>query len=91
VVQGLWDQGRGRMWEKMQLRMHNAGLRPRWIAEHSAVLEAVRAKDPKAARRAMQTHLSAVEEELNDAWNAAAKTDGPPAKDHSEKLLKVKS
>ncbi|MDB5363331.1 MAG: GntR family transcriptional regulator [Rhodospirillales bacterium] len=75
VVQGLWDQGRGRMWEKMQLRMHNAGLRPRWIAEHSAVLEAVRAKDPKAARRAMQAHLGAVEEELNDAWNAAAKVD----------------
>jgi DNA-binding FadR family transcriptional regulator len=107
VVQGLWDQGRGRMWEKMQLRMHNAGLRPRWIAEHTAVLDAVRAKDPKAARRAMQAHLGAVEEELNDAWNAAAKVDGqaPTAdggkastlvdgvasKDIPEKSLKVKS
>ncbi|HEV2673670.1 MAG TPA: FadR/GntR family transcriptional regulator [Aliidongia sp.] len=96
VVQGLWDQGRGRMWEKMQGRMHNAGLRPRWIAEHSAVLEAVRAKDPKAARRAMQIHLSAVEEELEDAWNAAAKRD--PAnvfdgvgKPSPENLIKVKS
>jgi len=75
----------------MQGRMHNAGLRPRWIAEHSAVLEAVRAKDPKAARRAMQAHLAAVEEELNDAWNAAAKVDGAASKDHPEKLLKVKS
>ncbi|GGF09951.1 transcriptional regulator [Aliidongia dinghuensis] len=98
VVQGLWDQGRGRMWEKMQLRMHNAGLRPRWIAEHSAVLDAVRAKDAKAARRAMQAHLSAVEEELEDAWNAAAKLDGSkaaevpgPEKPFAEKTLKVKS
>jgi GntR family uxuAB operon transcriptional repressor len=96
VVQGLWDQGRGRMWEKMQGRMHNAGLRPRWIAEHSAVLDAVRAKDAKAARRAMQAHLSAVEEELEDAWNAAAKLDTVepavvPSKHRPEKSRKVKS
>ena len=95
VIQNLWDQGRGRMWEKMQLRMHNAGLRPRWIAEHLAVLEAVKARNSAAAREAMQAHLAAVEEELDDAWNAAAKLDGTAmavsASTSPDKPAKVKS
>jgi GntR family transcriptional repressor for pyruvate dehydrogenase complex len=60
TIERLWDLRRTSP-ESAQLHAlaRTANIKP-VVDEHSAVLEALRARDPNAARAAMRTHLSAV-------------------------------
>ena len=64
AVQGLWDL-RETSVEAALLheKVRSANIKP-VVEEHTAVLEALRARDPEAARTAMRAHLSAVLESL---------------------------
>jgi GntR family transcriptional repressor for pyruvate dehydrogenase complex len=60
TVAQLWDL-RGTSPEAALLheKARHANIKP-VVEEHTAILEALRARDPNAARTAMRTHLSAV-------------------------------
>jgi len=63
VVEGLWDQ-RAELWGRMQRHFHTPELARKTIRDHSAILEAVAAGDPDAARAAMHRHLTRVVREF---------------------------
>lgn len=41
----------------------------RFVVDHGAILEAIKQRDPLAARRAMRRHLRALSDDLNRFWN----------------------
>ncbi|HVW18314.1 MAG TPA: FadR/GntR family transcriptional regulator [Solirubrobacteraceae bacterium] len=49
-----------------------------WVAEHAAIVAAVRAEDPAAARAAMELHLANVRR----SWDAALRMSGPSDEVH---------
>jgi DNA-binding FadR family transcriptional regulator len=63
-MEALWD-ARARSPQSLMLsrKAHVAGVKPR-EDEHQAIIEALRSRDPKAARTAMRNHLSRVIEAL---------------------------
>ena len=63
VVEGLWDQ-RAELWGRMQRHFHTPELARKTIRDHSAILEAIAARDPEAARAAMHRHLTRVVREF---------------------------
>lgn len=64
VVQTLWDvRDRSPLSMEMLRRSRSAGVKPR-IDDHRAILDAIAAHDPDAARRAMRDHLGRVIENL---------------------------
>ena len=70
TVQTLWDARSGSTQAARTLqRVRDAGVRPR-INEHQAVLDAIAAKNPEAARQAMRTHLIRVMDDLIEATKA---------------------
>ncbi len=72
-------------------KARTANVRP-VIAEHTAILDALRARDPAAARSAMRTHLTAVIDSLLFATEEraveAARSD---AREKRERYLRAKS
>ena len=59
VVEYLWDQ-RGRLWHRLSEHFQTEELRKETLNDHRRVLEAIIARDPAAARRAMRAHLERV-------------------------------
>jgi GntR family transcriptional repressor for pyruvate dehydrogenase complex len=60
VVEMLWDlRYRSPLCVEILARAHAAGVRPR-LSEHGAIVKALSARDPKAARAAMRDHLNRV-------------------------------
>lgn len=72
IVEELW-RARVRSLQSVKLleRTRAEGVKPR-IDEHSAILEALRARNPDAARRAMRTHLRGVADMVLEATEAEA-------------------
>ncbi len=63
----LWDaRARSPQYKLLTAKIHAAGMRPR-IDEHEEILGALRARDPVAARRAMQNHLTQVLDSVFEA------------------------
>lgn len=69
VVQMLWDQGRGAMWKQMEKHFSTPALRAATIRDHRAVLEAIEARQPQKARKAMHAHLARVDREFTRGWS----------------------
>ncbi|MGJ7512585.1 FadR/GntR family transcriptional regulator [Variovorax sp. GT1P44] len=69
VVEHLWDQ-RGRLWSRMELHFHTAELRSATLNDHRAILEAIVARDPSTAGRAMRRHLERVARQFARNWGA---------------------
>lgn len=67
VLSNLWDE-RGRLWNKMEEHFHTEDLRRETLADHRRILEAIAARDPTAARRAMRSHLERVTREFSRGW-----------------------
>jgi DNA-binding FadR family transcriptional regulator len=66
-VKHLWDtRARSPQSKLLSVKAHAAGVKPR-IDEHGAILDALRLRDPDAARAAMRQHLSRVIESLLEA------------------------
>jgi DNA-binding FadR family transcriptional regulator len=71
TVQTFWDARRGPLFERLGDYFESA---PSWrtaIAEHEAVLEAIRAHDPQAARAAMHAHMDKSHSRFTASWRRA--------------------
>lgn len=72
TVENLWElRNRSPLARNILTRARGTGLEPR-IVEHRRVLEALRARDPAAARQAMRDHLERVIEHLLRATETEA-------------------
>ena len=64
VVETLWDlRHKAPLTREMFRRARTIGISP-FLNDHKAIVDALAARDPDAARRAMQAHLTNVMEEL---------------------------
>ena len=73
TVQGYWDSRRGPVFARLGGHFESV---PSWraaIAEHQAVLDAIRARDPDAARAAMHTHMDRAHARFSASWRRANK------------------
>jgi DNA-binding FadR family transcriptional regulator len=71
TVQTFWDARRGPLFERLGDYFETV---PAWrmaIAEHEAVLAAILAHDPQAARSAMQVHLDKSHARFSASWRRA--------------------
>ncbi len=71
TVQGYWQARRGTLFERLGDYFENP---PSWkaaLVEHAAVLEAIRAHDPVAARSAMHEHLKKACNRYSASWRRA--------------------
>ena len=64
VVGALWDERRGELWTRIEKHFHTPELRARTIEDHAAIVDALAAGDPDAARAAMHRHLARVAREF---------------------------
>lgn len=72
VVEALWDvRQQSLQTVKFLEKVRAEGVKPR-IDEHSRIVEALRARDPEAARKAMQDHLRGVADMIFAATEAEA-------------------
>jgi GntR family uxuAB operon transcriptional repressor len=55
----LWNQ-RGRLWHKLKEHFQTEELRQETLKDHRRILEAIAARDPAGARKAMRSHLERV-------------------------------
>ena len=69
VVAGMWDQRRGDLWTKIETLFHTPALGARTVRDHEAIVAALEAGDPGAARAAMQRHLKRVAREVERRWD----------------------
>jgi DNA-binding GntR family transcriptional regulator len=72
VVEGLWNQ-RAELWGRMQQHFHTEALARRTIHDHAAILTAITARNPDAARMAMHRHLARVVREFQRGVNSKGK------------------
>jgi len=63
VVEGLWNQ-RAELWGRLQQHFHTDDLASKTLRDHDAILAAISAHDPEAARAAMHRHLGRVIKEF---------------------------
>ena len=71
TVQGYWQARRGTLFDRLGDYFENP---PSWkaaLVEHAAVLEAIRAHDPVAARSAMHEHLKKACNRYSASWRRA--------------------
>lgn len=71
TVQTFWDARRGPLFERLGDYFETV---PSWrmaIAEHEAILEAIRAHDGAAARTAMQSHMDKSHARFSASWRRA--------------------
>ena len=59
VIEYLWDQ-RGRLWHRLSEHFQTEELRQETLTDHRRVLQAIMARDPAEAKRAMRAHLERV-------------------------------
>jgi GntR family uxuAB operon transcriptional repressor len=59
VIGYLWDQ-RGHLWHKLKEHFQTEELRQATLADHRRIVEAIAARDPAEAKRAMRAHLERV-------------------------------
>ena len=79
VVEGLWDQ-RAELWGRMQQHFHTPELAEQTIRDHAAIVAAIAAHDPDAARAAMHRHMARVVREFQrgvDRRSPASGARGP--------------
>ena len=59
VMDYLWDQ-RGHLWHKLKEHFQTEELRLATLADHRRIVEAIAARDPAEAKKAMRAHLERV-------------------------------
>jgi len=79
VVEGLWNQ-RAELWGRMQHHFHTKELAQQTIRDHAAIVRAVAARDPDAARAAMHRHLGRVAREFQRGLDDDRRAAGDAAK-----------
>lgn len=71
TVRGYWHARRGPLSERLGDHFENPPSWQRALAEHAAILEAIRGHDPGAAREAMQDHLRKAYSRYSASWRTA--------------------
>ncbi|KZK76125.1 HTH-type transcriptional regulator LutR [Pseudovibrio sp. W64] len=67
MVRNLWQQRtRSRMWDKLHERIFDNTYREEWLNDHQDILDALKRRDPQAAKQAMWQHLENVKKRLMD-------------------------
>ena len=69
VVEGLWQQRRGKLWSRIEKYFHTQKMREGVLLDHTAIIDALERRDPDAARSAMHGHLARVEREFQRQWD----------------------
>lgn len=75
VVEGLWQQRRGKLWSRIENYFHTQKMRDGVLLDHEAILAALEQRDPEAARTAMHRHLARVEREFQRQWDVIVPPD----------------
>jgi DNA-binding FadR family transcriptional regulator len=71
TVRGYWHARSGPLFERLGDYFENPASWNAALVEHSAVLDAIRAHDPAAARLAMQAHLKKAYTRYSASWRRA--------------------
>ena len=71
TVQTYWDARHGPLFERLGDHFENVASWRIAIAEHEQVLGAIEAKDPDAARAAMQHHMDRSHARFSASWRRA--------------------
>jgi len=69
VVEGLWNQRRGKLWSRIEAYFHTKKIREATLVDHAAIIDAIEAHDADGARAAMHRHLARVEREFARNWD----------------------
>jgi DNA-binding FadR family transcriptional regulator len=69
VVDGLWQQRRGKLWARIEAYFHTQKIRAATLVDHNAIVDALERHDAAAARDAMHKHLAHVEREFQRRWD----------------------
>ncbi|MEO8345898.1 MAG: FadR/GntR family transcriptional regulator [Betaproteobacteria bacterium] len=72
VVDMLWVDRTGPLYKQLEHHYDSPGLWHSAMAEHRAVLTAIAAKDPAAAKAAMQRHLNQAYKRFSTGWDSVA-------------------
>lgn len=64
TVTELWEWTRGPMWTRLNDNLYMRANRPRWLADHERIFDALRRRDADGARTAMGEHLAHVKDAL---------------------------
>jgi DNA-binding FadR family transcriptional regulator len=80
MVDGLWDYRKGAMFSKLDEHFDSPERHAAAIEEHRLIIDAIRRRDPEAARAAMRGHLEHVRQTLERGWEDAAGRAAVPAK-----------
>jgi GntR family uxuAB operon transcriptional repressor len=69
VVEGLWQQRRGKLWSRIEAYFHTQKMRDGVLLDHTAIIDALEQRDADGAREAMHRHLARVEREFQRQWD----------------------
>jgi GntR family uxuAB operon transcriptional repressor len=76
VVQGLWQQRRGKLWSRIEAYFHTQKMRDGALLDHTAIIDALEHRDGEAAREAMHRHIARVEREFKRQWDVIVPQQG---------------
>jgi DNA-binding FadR family transcriptional regulator len=71
VVQTLWDQRVGPLYRALEVKLEYPAMAGETLGEHRAVLEAILARRPAAARAAMRRHMDQTRRRYSKDWKEA--------------------
>lgn len=71
TVQGFWDSRRGPIFTRLGGYFETVKSWRSAIAEHEAILGAIQARDPEAARAAMHEHMDKSHQRFSASWRRA--------------------
>jgi DNA-binding FadR family transcriptional regulator len=73
VVQTLWDQRVGPLYRALEMKLEYPAMAEETTDEHEAVLAAILAREPAAARTAMRRHMDMTKKRYSKDWKEAGK------------------
>ena len=73
VVQTLWDQRVGPLYRALEIKLEYPAMAAETLGEHQAVLDAILARAPAAARAAMRRHMDQTRKRYSKDWKEAGK------------------
>jgi DNA-binding FadR family transcriptional regulator len=73
VVQTLWDQRVGPLYRALETKLEYPAMARETTDEHEAVLAAILARKPAAARAAMRRHMDMTRKRYSKDWKEAGK------------------
>lgn len=71
VVQTLWDQRVGPLYRALEVKLEYPAMAGETMGEHKAVLDAILARKPAAARAAMRRHMNMTRDRYTKDWKEA--------------------